>query len=216
MNSARKYLAVVALTVSGLLSSSSGDIIVNDATITNLGPYDYCFTLTQSVSPGGGLFAVSITNQGSGTYELQYAGIAEEYALFTATSGEMFTPSFVQTNTPFVSNNGNDPGSGVLTFDLDESKYLAYWDDRTFGSNESGYRIPNASDNYGWAILYWDGIELSVTESATALGGGIIVGTTTQIPEPSTCWIAVIGGLVLFGYHKRKGIFQKRSSTNTN
>jgi len=175
-----RYILIVSVAVIvATWSSSVADVITNDAVIS--GNY---LELTQSIPPGEGLFSVSISSNGLGEYEFEYAGIAEEYALFTSVSGEVFTSSCAETNTPFVSNNGSDPGSGVLNFTVDVPVYLSYWDDRNFDSK------PDANDNYGWAMLVWDGSELGVSESATALGSGIVVGTTQIVPTPATLHLA--------------------------
>lgn len=142
--------------------------------------------LSKSIPAGEGLFAIDIIDQGSGTFELQHFGIAEEYALFSVDPGIEFSPLFASQHIALVSNNGTDPGSAILNFTLFQSKYFAYWDDRSFGEG------PTRDDNYGWAEITWKGDGLVILESVTAIGGGIIVGTTTQIPEPST--IPLLGG----------------------
>jgi hypothetical protein len=158
-------------------------VIANDAAIVDNLPdvgSGTFLVLTQSTLSGGRV-ANSITNQGSGNYLFQYLGIAEAYSFFQVTNNLEFTPSYVSSHTPFFTNI-NNPGSGTLNLALNQSTLLAYWDDRTV----AGGFVPNSQDNYGWVRLTRTASGLVVSDSATAIGEGIIVGTLTQIPEPSS------------------------------
>ncbi len=187
-NSVRLCCMVSAVLI--LQSVAMGQVIEDDAKIGNDGLNDV-FYLSQSIPDGDGLFAIYINHTGGSLYDLSYAGIAEEYALFSAYSGLEFTPEFVAENTPLVSNNGVDPGSA--TVNLSTASYFAYWDDRNFDS------IADSGDNYGWVNL---GAGPTINEGATALGGGIIVGTLTQIPEPGMLTLLTFGGLAML---RRRG-----------
>jgi MYXO-CTERM domain-containing protein len=161
-------------------------VILNDAGIEDFFGED-ALVLTQSIPPGQGLFAITIMDQGAGDFLFAFGGIAEEYALFDAVAGLDLLPGLVSLTTPLVSNNGSDPGSALVNFALGETKYFGYWDDRTFEGT------PDAGDNYGWVRLTREAGGLVVSEGATAVGGGIRVGTAMQIPEPSRGLLALIG-----------------------
>ncbi len=172
-----------------------GTVISNDATIIPdiLGaasPNSQVLTLSQSIPTGQGLFAIEIAPVTSEDYRFSYLGIAELYRLFTVAPGLQLDSSFVVANTPVVTNT-NAPGSYVQRFALNESIYFGYWDDRNNGQVDN-------SDLYGWVLITRNDSGLVATSGATALGGGIIVGTTTQIPEPSAGMLLLalaVGGL---------------------
>src|SRR4029434_3289344 len=169
-------MAVVTLVIVTFVSLANASVIFNDATISS-GPFGYQLTLTQSIPSGMGLFAIGIQDLGGGDYRFSYSGIAEYYSLHNAILGLAFTPAYVNADVPLVSNDGSDPRAAVLNFSPNESKYLAYWDDRTFNN------APDPNDNYGWVRVTRTGSALIASESVTAIGGGIRVGTSTQIPE---------------------------------
>lgn len=172
-------------------SYTQAAVIVDDAALID-SPFsspNKLLTLTQSIPPGEGLFSIEVEAISTSQYNFNYAGIAEEYALFFANSGEEFTPTVALTDTPLVSNNGVDPGTTLVTFSPGQTRFFAYWDDRNFDS------IPDVSDIYGWVTLQRSGSVLNVGASATAQGGGIVVGTTTQIPEPSAATLVCLGTL---------------------
>ena len=75
---------------------------------------------------------------------------------------------------------GNSSLSNTQMFTLDQSKYFGYWDDRLNGDT------PDRNDNYGWVLLTRTASGLVASSGATAIGGGIIVGTTTQVPESAS------------------------------
>jgi hypothetical protein len=77
-----------------------------------------------------------------------------------------------------------------------ESVFFGYWDDRSFIESDllsPDTDVAGADDNYGWLELgrsdRFDGSfgQLEILGGATAIGRGIVVGTTTTIaiPEPS-------------------------------
>lgn len=190
----RAPLKAMALVAAGLLCAFCGNsqgVIANDATILQgeFGPGQY-LTLTNSLQGRNGLFAIGITSNGGSEFTFSYLGIAEIYALYDVSPGVVIDPVFAAASTPLVSNDGVLPGSSVQTFLPGQSRYYGYWDDRPFDSGII-YGIPDVADNYGWVRITRTVSGLQVSGSATALGHGIIAGTFTQVPEPST-------GLLLF------------------
>jgi len=177
--------------------TAQGTVIANDAAILPLFGSGQYLTLTNSINPSQGrygLFAIQISSGGASQFTFSSAGVAEEYALYSVTPGKVMDPSFAMLTTPLVSNNGVDPGSGVQTFSLGQSRYFGYWDDRQLSGIDPGIpATPDTYDNYGWVLITRTAAGLQVSSSATALGGGIIAGTFTQTPEPS------VSALVLFG-----------------
>ncbi len=59
-------------------------------------------------------------------------------------------------------------------------------------------------ERFGWARLEYTASGLQILDQATALGGnGIIAGTTTVLPEPSTLSLIGVGAVGLLFAHRR-------------
>lgn len=150
---------------------------------------DSQLVLTQSQTEGG-LFAIGITNEfpngvpGGPFFRFDFLGIAEEYALYEILPGVEITPSFVLQTTPFVDNTGAFP-SGTLTFTLGQSRLFGYWDERTTFIEPFINDGPTFDDNFGWVELTLTPSGLVATDGYTAIGAGIIAGTSITVPEPS-------------------------------
>lgn len=154
--------------------------------------------LTQIQYPGNaGLFAVSVSTIGDGQYRFQAYGIAEAYSLHAASLNTAFTPAYVMTDAPLLNNSGNQ----LFTMSLyeGESRLFAYWDDAyysIFPGPRGTIGVPDAYDAYGWFRLTRSASGLEISDSATAIGGGIRVGTYIAVPEPSCfalCAVALLG-----------------------
>ena len=191
MKSPRFSLFALLACLAGLDTYAA--VVVSDAALID-DPFSSTkklLTLTQSIPPGKGLFAIEIEARNAIQYTFRYAGIAEEYALFDVSGNEEITSAFANARTPLVSNNGVDPGSASVRFSPNQSRYFGFWDDRNVDNN------PDPGDNFGWVLLRQTGSSLSLDSSATAIGSGIIVGTTTQVPEPSSALLLGAGAFIL-------------------
>jgi hypothetical protein len=180
-------------------SHAAAVVIVNDAAITPnpFNPADQLLTLTQSIPAGQGMFAIDIAPLGSNQFRFSYAAIAEEYGLFAVTNGAVFDPAFALSHTPLVANDPTGPGGSVQLFAPNQSIYFGYWDDRNFNGS------PDGNDNYGWVLITRGVAGLEASSSATAIGGGIIVGTTTQVPEPATIVLVPLGIALLLRFRRK-------------
>lgn len=196
MSALLKVIALVASVQISDLTANAQGVIANDAAILPIFGSGQYLTLTNSLQGRPGLFAIQIASNSPSQFTFSYAGIAELYALYDVSPGVAIDPSFAAATTPLVSNNGVDSGSSVQVFSLGQSRYYAYWDDRYYDSGIA-YGIPDSTDNYGWVQITRTVSGLRVSSSATALGGGIIAGTLTQIPEPSAGLLLLLG-LALF------------------
>lgn len=174
------------------------DVITDDMDIIDdYADYDLLH-LSKSVPAGEGAFAIAIYDRGSGAYDFDYWSIAEEIAFYESSYGTAFVPALAAQLTPLVSNNGTDPGSSTLNFLPNQSRYFSYWDKRSAADS------PNSDDHFGWVEMRWTGSDLEVLASATASEGGIVVGTTTQIPEPSTMALLGGGGLAIYLFRSKR------------
>jgi PEP-CTERM motif len=70
------------------------------------------------------------------------------------------------------------------------------------------YDIGNAGSPYakdfGWAKLIRSGTDVSVLDSAMYTDSGIVVGTTSTVPEPSSLSLLALGVVVMLGRKKRQ------------
>src|ERR1043165_3779885 len=123
MSAPLKAITLFAFVQIYAFSVGAQGVIANDAAIlplfgSGLGQY---LTLTHSINPSQGrpgLFAIQISSGSGSQFTFSYAGIAEEYALYSVGPGSSLDPVFAISTTPLVSNNGTDPGSSVQTFSL--------------------------------------------------------------------------------------------------
>lgn len=160
--------------------------------------------IMQSQYPGdaGGLFALSLTTVGVGQYQINYYGIAEAYSIHAASQGLAFTPAYVSGATPLLDNGGSNPGQYQFSLAVGQSLLLAYWDNAGYQFNSPqpgapGNPAPDNYDAYGWFRLTRHPLNgIVIADSATAMGGGIIVGTYTAVPEPSCL---AFGAVALLG-----------------
>ena len=195
-----KLLAVFALAIGLRVVNASAMMFINDAFLGGGEWGNYTLYLSQSIPPGEGNFAISILYYGA-DITLTYYGIAELYSLHDVDYGLEFTPAYVNNDSPPLLSNNNNPGSASLSIPVDESIYLGYWDDRS-----PWEQTPSDNDLYGWIELYNTGSGLAILDGATAAGGGIIVGTYSQIPEPSTLTLLCLGAGTMILRRKRNQI----------
>jgi len=142
-------------------------------------------TLTQSIPPGQGFFGIEVQQIGATRLRFSCPGVAETYALYPVEQFATFDPAYAQSHTPLVSNDPKYPLTGDFVFDTLPYAYFGYWDER-FG----GPAGPDPADNYGWVALQDDTDGLRIRSGATAIGGGILVGSNGQVPEPSPALLA--------------------------
>ncbi len=190
-----KNIACVTCTVMLLAAAwkpqACADVIIGNAELVavtpTIPPYTSTVLLSLTDAPDSAL-GVLVGDLGSGDFEFTTGLIALDYRLFSATPGLDFSPSNAEdVGSALV------PGSSVQHFSINETKYFAYWADK-FPSDPQ----PDSGDYYGWVSLTYGGSELVISDSATAAGGGIIVGTYTQIPEPSSVLLLIVGAIGLW------------------
>ncbi len=186
-----------------LSQSASAAVVLNDAVLSSPSSFgDFDLSLTQSISSGGGAVFVSFNNAGNGLYQFDLNStntysIAEAFRLYLVIENTPFDANYVNGNTPLFSNAA--PANWSLSIPINSSRIIAYWDDRTFLS-----QLPAVTeDNYGWVRLTNTASGLVATDGATAIGGGIIAGTITQIPELSSMILAFSSCVLVMLRRKR-------------
>lgn len=192
LNPIQTMKIVLLAAVLSFISTSGAAVIQNDAMLITSGtpPYFFPFGLTFTVNSAPFL-VIEVIKSNPNTFTFQYQGIADAYSLFQITAGTNFDASFVNSHSAFV-NNWNAPGQGILTLPPGQSVYLAYWDQ---GSGPPRL-VAEDADLFGWARLTNASGKLIVSESATAMGGGIKSGTLEQIPEPTAPMILGVFGFL--------------------
>ena len=175
-------------------------VILDDAVLTRgTGSFEnnYQLRLTQSIQLRGlGLFEIRIVRDQTDFSLFQFTaiGIAELMALYTAPFGTEMNAAYVTSHTQ-LAGNGGPPYSGTATIPVGGSRYFSYWD--------GFFPPPTDTDNYGWILISNQAGVLSAQSGVTALSSGIIVGTTTQVPEASSLFLASLAGLGFFARRRR-------------
>ena len=201
---------ILALAVSVFLAATSvasraqGTVVPQSIVFGQPGaapPGTYLMANAYPSGPNGGFFVLSLTTISTGNYQLSYYGIAEHYSVHAVSSGAAFTPAYVAGDTPLLNNN-NTPGSYQFSLGLGQSRLFGYWDDALYLGNPlpgGTHSAPDATDAYGWFRLTRQALGLVITDSATAMGGGIFADTYTAVPEPTcfTLGLAAVSGLLL-------------------
>ena len=195
----RIALANLAAVLGMLPLTAKAVVIVNDAVLTRRSATEQSLIFSSSFA----LFSIRVDAISASSFEFHPSSIAEEIGLFNVTLGTVFGPEFALANGPIVSNDGTDPRTSTQVFTLNQSKYFGYWDDGLNGNS------PDSSDHYGWVKITRTASGLEASSSATAIGGGIIVGTTNQIPEPSASLLLAF----LLGVSLARRVTRQRSAS---
>lgn len=184
-----KLVLFASLCVWRVLSPSAHGALTRPALVLTANPgsgADY------SLGDGGHKLLFNVN--AAGTLTPVTASTGSGFAFYSVANLTVFDVNYVQSNQPFSGNVGN--GNGSLATILNVPFYLGYY---IQSGNPSQSINANANDGYGWAELLRGTSGLSLIDSALQNpSGGIIVGTTTAVPEPMT-WIFLAGGaLILF------------------
>ncbi len=190
------------LSALGVLTFSTickATVVTNDAMITTDVPYQSEFSNSSLAFKSTGAFWYEISVSGYNSFSLCRIGILSiNYNIFSVESGSNFDANYVNYQNPFFL--GNYPELATLFIDSGETKYIGYWGQ---GPGSGLERIADDQDVYGWVLLANIDGGLTVTSSATAVGGGIKVGTLQEIPEPSTT-AAIISTIVITCFRRRR------------
>jgi hypothetical protein len=217
MTALKKITTVFAFFAFGFLAASQAQVIENDAVLVetpggDFGDYEVGLAQTTSFNGGDemGLFAFGIAEQSNGDLQFNAIAIGETYALFFADLGDAVGPEFA-TGTDVFASNFDVPSSDFFQLAAGESQYFAYYDDRTFETNNLSVsdfpEVVTDDDNFGWFRLErLGGGDLSITDGATAKGAGIVVGTTNTfaVPEPTTSTLLMLCTLARITLRTRK------------
>ena len=175
---------LLATCIFSFSSNAKAQVIPNDAILIPGGfGADYSLQLTQQM---GGLFAFGFNELGGGDVFVGAQGIAQPIGLWEIDFMDVFDTNYAISNPRFADNSGQT--AGTFNVQEGESFYLAYWDDTSF----LGINVPDPTDSFGWAEITRTNGDLEIVGSATAIGGGIVVGTLQQVPEPSAAFALTI------------------------
>ncbi len=206
-NKALVYLGLLAISAGSLWGQ--GTIVPHSIAFGQPAaapPGTYLMANAYPSGPNGGFFVLNLATISAGNYRLSYYGIAELYSVHAASFGAAFTPAYVAGNAPLLNNN-NMPGSYQFSLGLGQSMLFGYWDDAVSGGSPlpgGTPNIPDSTDAYGWFRLTRQVSGVVIADSATAMGGGILAGTYTAVPEPTSLALGLVGvGFVGIIYRRR-------------
>ena len=165
---------VIAFLVVRLASEAQATTLIDNVEI-----YPY------SDFPQPGSYAISyhgfpeavFTALSSSSYQFTYWGIAEEFAFYDVSPGDLIDPSYKERTARLISNTGN-PGTASFDIPMFGSRYLGYW--------------AGGIDYYGWVRVSRTPAGLVASESATSVGNGIHVGSFAEVPEPSVSLLVLL------------------------
>ena len=120
----------------------------------------------------------------SSAYSFSSYGIAEDYAFYDVSLGNLIDLSYTQLATRLNSYYFYDSPQANFNIALNQSKYLGYWADMDYGTS-------TARDYFGWVRVTRTAAGLVASESATSVGKGIVVGSFEEIPEPSVSLLII-------------------------
>jgi hypothetical protein len=120
----------------------------------------------------------------SSAYSFFNHGLAEDYAFYDVSLGNLIDLSYTQLATRLNSYYFNDSPQANFNIALNQSKYLGYWADIDYGTS-------TARDYFGWVRVTRTAAGLVASESATSVGKGIVVGSFEEIPEPSVSLLII-------------------------
>ena len=105
---------------------------------------------------------------------------------YSVTPGTAIDSAFAA-SAPAFANAFTGDLSGRIQLSLGQTFLLGFWLDANGNSN------PGSGDRFGWARFTYNSSGLSLVDSAIeSTGTGIIAGTTTVVPEPSTVWLFLV------------------------
>ncbi len=157
--------------------------------------------LTLTANPGSGAnyrlgdggHTLDLNLSPSGTLSTATFSVGGGFAFYSVSNLTVFDVRYAQSQQPFSGNIGN--GTGTLQTPLNTPFYLGYYVQNSLPSSTIN---ATSNDGYGWAELVRGSNGLSLIDSALQNpSGGIIVGTTTTVPEPSTWGFLGLGAATL-------------------
>ena len=99
---------------------------------------------------------------------------------YSVAPGTVIDPAFAA-SAPAFANAFTGDLSGHIQLTLNQTFLLGFWLDANVNA------VPGPGDRFGWASFRYNASGLSLLGSAIeSTGAGIIAGTTTVVPEPST------------------------------
>ncbi len=182
-----------------LLTASNANCQTSPFTVSlNIQPPPYYQGANYDISILDGSFGADLLLSLNNTGVLQpvngTAGISHVW--FSTNSNSVFDFTYVKTQ-PVFFDLSKFSIKGQIETTLDVPFYLSFW---LGGSNSASA----STGVYGWSQLKRNDTGLVLTDSyIEPTGKGIIVGTTTAVPEPSTFLLMGLGCVAVFGLRKR-------------
>lgn len=179
---------------------SMASVFTNSVLLNNLGntgpsgqPAYQIQTWTQPNGAGNGAY-VWVTINGSLILSPYSSSVGIGQRWFSVTNGTVFNSAALSTETPFANNLSPPFNPGQIQLSVGTNFYLAF------------VQLEGFTNQYGWVQLQYTGSSLTLLGNAIEnSGSGIIVGTTTVVPEPSALMLTGLSFGLLVSIAARSG-----------
>ena len=204
-----RVLTVMAFVSLVVTQISAASVFTNSVFLTNFGntgpnnqPDYEIQTWSQPNGTGDGAF-VGVTINGSLVLSPYTSTIGIGQRWFSVTNGTVFNAAALSTEIPFANNLSPPFNPGQIQLSVGTNFYLAFWQQE----------FPNG---YGWANLRYTASGLTLVGNAIEnSGSGIIVGTTTVVPEPSVFTLTALSSVFLLAFFRSQRQSRPSSSSYT-
>jgi hypothetical protein len=179
----QKLALVGAVLLAGVIfSGTAGAVVVLGRTGWS-GPSSGSYTLTKT-----GTYA-TFEVISSTVIEPQFVALGGPIKVFVVSEGTEFTADYLATHTSIF-----ESSPAPITIGFGQSLYLAIYTPQFMG---------NPDEQFSWVRIRNNLSSIGLAEEATSVGGGgIIVGTTTEIPEPGTMLLGT--GFMAIVFRRRR------------
>ncbi len=174
----KTIIYVLAVSLLFVNARAKGDVYTTGVASNFSGGQGLISAWTQpNLSGDGAIIGVNIDNSNVLTSTTFSVGIGHVW--YSVMPGTIIDPAFALAAPAFL--NAFTGAHGQIQLTLGQTFLLGFWLDA------NGNAVPGLGDRFGWASFTYNTSGLSLVSSAIeSTGTGIIAGTTTAVPEPST------------------------------
>ena len=179
-------VGLLAIFVVGFTLQARADVYTTGVALNFAGAGGNVSAWTQPNLGGDGAI-VSLTIDDNFELRPTAYSVGIGHVWYSVTPGTVIDPAFA-TSAPAFVNSFTGYLGGRIQLAVGQSFLLGFWLDA------NGNSTPGSGDRFGWASFTYQQSGIILNSSAIeSTGAGIIAGTTTAVPEPSTAILLVIG-----------------------
>lgn len=203
-SSAKAILCAIAISMV-VGNSLRGDVYTTSVTLNVVNGQGGISATTQPNHGGDGAI-LGLAIDGSLVLRPTSYSVGIGHVWYSVTPGTVIDPAFAMTAPAFANAfTGNLNGSIQLV--PGQTYLLGFWLDA------NGNSIPGLGDRFGWASFTYNSSSLTLVGNAIeSTGAGIIAGTTTAVPEPSSALLLLLGLVAMPAVRRLKRAKLTRSS----